>query len=200
MLRFHVSPSQQEERTPEPRVSLAGVRIWRDSGAVSPFPQMEPGARLGQAMALQQPAHMLLGADTLPGRQGHSLAAGDFDGDGSWDLAMRAPLAHHGEHPGGAVMVLSTKAGRRVLAAPRPASGLDSAVPSLFWTWCLAPQSTSWCLLLMRTGKGLRARGRSGSTPQDFGRFSLPCSPIPTWISPGPLPLAARSPRLGKPC
>lgn len=73
--------------------------------------------------SLQKPAHMLLGADTLPGRLGHSVAAGDFDGDGRWDLAMGAPLAHHGEHPGGAVLVLSTKAGRRVLAAPRPASG-----------------------------------------------------------------------------
>lgn len=73
--------------------------------------------------SLKKPAHMLLGADALPGCLGHSLAAGDFDGDGRWDLAMGAPLAHHGERPGGAVLVLGTKIGRRVLAAPRPARG-----------------------------------------------------------------------------
>lgn len=73
--------------------------------------------------SLQKPAHMLLGADALPGRLGHSLAAGDFDGDGRWDLAMGAPLAHHRKRPGGAVLVLGTKVGLRVLAAPRPATG-----------------------------------------------------------------------------
>jgi hypothetical protein len=74
--------------------------------------------------SLQKPAHMLLGPGALPGRLGYSLAVGDFDGDGRSDLAMGAPLARYRERQGGAVLLLCTSLGRRVLPSPRSGAGM----------------------------------------------------------------------------
>jgi len=74
--------------------------------------------------SLEKPAHMLQGPGALPGRLGSSLAVGDFDGDGRSDLAMGAPLARYRERQGGAVLLLCTSLGRRVIPAPRPGPGM----------------------------------------------------------------------------
>lgn len=74
--------------------------------------------------SLQKPAYMLLGPGSLPGRLGSSLGAGDFDGDGRSDLAMGAPLARYRDRQGGAVLLLCTSLGRRVIPAPRPGPGI----------------------------------------------------------------------------